>query len=183
MSWANNFVYDFPRVFRENYVFLKLHYYSKSEINLGKLKSLHDCMDCIACQPLLSMEFSRQEYWSGLLFPSPGDLPDPVIESVSLPWKPRVFSDGTVGRESASNEEDVCSSPESGRCPGEGNSNPLQDSCLENPMDRGAWRAAAHGVIRVGHAWAAGRPAAYLSTIYLHILLSNKFCFKANIFL
>ena len=38
----------------------------------------------VACQPLLSMEFSRQEYWSGLLFSSPGDLPDPVIESVSL---------------------------------------------------------------------------------------------------
>ena len=48
------------------------------------LKSLHDCMDCIACQPLLSMEFSSQEYWSGLLFPSPGDLPDPEIEPGSL---------------------------------------------------------------------------------------------------
>ena len=33
-----------------------------------------------------------------------------------------------------------------GRCPGEGNGNPLQDSCLENPMDRGAWWATAHGV-------------------------------------
>ena len=35
-----------------------------------------------------------------------------------------------------------------GRCPGEGNGNPLQYSCLENPMDRGAWRAAAHGVTK-----------------------------------
>ena len=34
----------------------------------------------IACQAPLSMEFSRQEYWSGLLFPSPGDLPDPRSE-------------------------------------------------------------------------------------------------------
>ena len=34
----------------------------------------------------------------------------------------------------------------SGRSPGEGNGNPLQYSCLENPMDRGAWRATAHGV-------------------------------------
>ena len=33
-----------------------------------------------ACQVPLSMKFSRQEYWSGLLFPSPGDLPDPGIE-------------------------------------------------------------------------------------------------------
>ena len=34
----------------------------------------------VACQTPLSMEFSRQEYWSGLQFPSPGDLPDPGIE-------------------------------------------------------------------------------------------------------
>ena len=34
-------------------------------------------------QAPLSMEFSRQEYWSGLLFPSPGDLPDPGIEPTS----------------------------------------------------------------------------------------------------
>ena len=34
----------------------------------------------VACQALLSMVFSRQEYWSGLPFPSPGDLPDPEIE-------------------------------------------------------------------------------------------------------
>ena len=34
----------------------------------------------VACQAPLSMRFSRQEYWSELLFPSPGDLPDPEIE-------------------------------------------------------------------------------------------------------
>ena len=38
----------------------------------------------IALQALLSIEFSRQEYWSGLPFPSPEDLPDPGIEPVSL---------------------------------------------------------------------------------------------------
>ena len=37
----------------------------------------------LACQAPLSMEFSRQEHWSGLPFPSPGDLPDPGIESRS----------------------------------------------------------------------------------------------------
>ena len=37
------------------------------------------------------------------------------------------------------------------RSPGEGNGNPLQYSCLENPMDRGAWWATVHGVARVGH--------------------------------
>ena len=38
--------------------------------------------------------------------------------------------------------------PESGRSPGEGNGNPLQYSCLENPMDRGVWRATVHGVTK-----------------------------------
>ena len=37
----------------------------------------------VACQAPLSMEFSRQEYWSGLPFPPPGDLPDPGIEQES----------------------------------------------------------------------------------------------------
>ena len=35
--------------------------------------------------------------------------------------------------------------------PGEGNGNPLQFSCMENPMARGAWQATVHGVARVGH--------------------------------
>ena len=38
--------------------------------------------------------------------------------------------------------------PGLGRSPGEGNGNPLQYSCLENPMDRGAWRATVHGVAK-----------------------------------
>ena len=38
----------------------------------------------VACQAPLSMGFFRQEYWSGLTFPSPGDLPDPGIEPASL---------------------------------------------------------------------------------------------------
>ena len=41
--------------------------------------------------------------------------------------------------------------PALGRSPGEGNGNPIQYSCLENPMDGGAWKAAVHGVARVGH--------------------------------
>ena len=40
-------------------------------------------MDCVACQPPLSMEFSRQEYWSGLPLPNPEDLPDPGIKLMS----------------------------------------------------------------------------------------------------
>ena len=46
---------------------------------------------------------------------------------------------------------DLGSIPGLGRSPGEGNNNPLQYSCLENPMGRGAWRATVHGVTRVRH--------------------------------
>ena len=54
-------------------------------------------------------------------------------------------------KESACNAGDPGSIPGSGRSPGEGNGKPLQYSCLENPIDRGAWQAAVHGVARVGH--------------------------------
>ena len=49
---------------------------------------------------------------------------------------------------SACNAGDPGSIPGLGRSPGEGNGNPLQYSCLENPMDRGAWWATVHGVAK-----------------------------------
>ena len=49
------------------------------------------------------------------------------------------------GKEPPANSGDEDLIPGSGRSPGEGNSNPLQYSCLGNPMDRGIWRAAVHG--------------------------------------
>ena len=51
-----------------------------------------------------------------------------------------------------------------GRSPGVGNGNPLQYSCLGNPMDREAWRAAAFGVARVGHDLAT-KPPRILDTV------------------
>ena len=62
----------------------------------------------------LAMEFFRQEYWNGL-------------------------PDGSDGKASIYNAGDLGLIPGSGRSPGEGNGNPLQYYCLENPMDRGAW--------------------------------------------
>ena len=59
-----------------------------------------------------------------------------------------VFPGGSDGKESSCNAGDPGSIPGSGRCPGEGNGNPLQYSCLENPMDRGAWRATVLGVTK-----------------------------------
>ena len=52
------------------------------------------------------------------------------------------------GKESACNAGDQGSIPESGRSPGEGNVSLLQYSCLENPMDRGAWWATVYGVTK-----------------------------------
>ena len=55
---------------------------------------------------------------------------------------------GSEVKASACNGEDMGLIPGSGRCPGEGNGNPLQYSCLENPMDGGAWWATVHGVAK-----------------------------------
>ena len=56
-------------------------------------------------------------------------------------------SDQGSGKESAYNEGDSSSIPGLGRSSGDGNGYPLQYSCLENSMDRGAWRAIVHGVV------------------------------------
>ena len=52
---------------------------------------------------------------------------------------------GSLVKNLPANEGDPGSIPGSGRCPGEENGNPLQYSCMGNPMDRGVWRAAVHG--------------------------------------
>ena len=61
------------------------------------------------------------------------------------------FPYSSVSEESACSAEDLGSTPGLGRSPGEGNGYPLQYTCLENPIDRGAWQATVHGVIRVRH--------------------------------
>ena len=58
------------------------------------------------------------------------------------------FPGGSDGKESACNVGDLGSVPGSGRSPGGGNGNPLQYSCLENPMDRGGRQAPVHGVAK-----------------------------------
>ena len=54
-------------------------------------------------------------------------------------WVVLGFPGGSAGKESAYNAGDLGSIPELGRSPGGGNGNPLQYSCLENPMDREVW--------------------------------------------
>ena len=70
-----------------------------------------------------------------------------VINNASL-WG---FPHSSVSKESTCNAGEAGLIPGSGRSPGEGNGNPLQYSCLENPMDRRVWQATVHEVARVRH--------------------------------
>ena len=58
------------------------------------------------------------------------------------------FPGSSDGKESALSAGDLGSIPGLGRFPGKGNGNPHQYSCLENSIDRGAWRAIVHGVAK-----------------------------------
>ena len=107
-----------------------------------------------AHQAPLSMGFSWQEYWSGLPFPPPEDLPDSGIEPMSPafqedsftaepPGKPmelsihvslRAYCSPSTESSSMLNNWQILS-----KSLGEGNGNPFQYSCLENPVDREAW--------------------------------------------
>ena len=66
----------------------------------------------------------------------------------TLPNATLGFPGGSLSKESACNAGDLSPIPGLGRSPGEGHGNPLQYSCLENPMNRGAWQAAVHGVAK-----------------------------------
>ena len=55
---------------------------------------------------------------------------------------------GSLVKNPPANSGDTGSIPGSGRCPGKGNGNPVQHSCLGNLMDRGAWQTMVHGVTK-----------------------------------
>ena len=67
---------------------------------------------------------------------------------MSYDWSNLGFPAGSDSKESACNAGDPGLIPGSGRSLGEGNGNPVQYSCLENPMDGGAWQAIVHGVAK-----------------------------------
>ena len=75
------------------------------------------------------------------------ELKFPLDLKILLKWE----MGSSVSKSSACNAGDPGLIPGSGRSPGKGNGNPLQYSCLENPMDRGIWQATIHGVVRVRH--------------------------------
>ena len=91
-------------------------------------------------------EFSEQTHSqacpSDVILGNGGELPNVMEAQVALVVKNLPTNIGDV--------RDSDSIPGSGRSPGRGHGNPLQYSCLENPMDRGAWRAAVHGVTESG---------------------------------
>ena len=89
------------------------------------------------------MGFSRQEYWSG--------VPLPSLNIYTLLYIKQASQVTLVLKNQPTNAGDVRnmgSIPGLGRSPGGGHGNPLQYSCLENPMDRGAWRATVHRVTK-----------------------------------
>ena len=93
---------------------------------------------------------------------------------------------------SAGDLKDVDSIPGLGRSPGAGPGNPLQYSCLENPMDRGAWQAIVHRVaqsrtqLKRLSTWSykSGNyisiPPSWKFTMYNRWLKADKFCFKRD---
>ena len=71
-----------------------------------------------------------------------------IMALKSWSWIIRLYLHCSDGKESACSAGDPGSISMSGRSPGEGHGNLLQYSCLENPMDRGAWQAAIHRVAK-----------------------------------
>ena len=78
---------------------------------------------------------------------------------------PFIFPGGSGGKASACNAGDWGSIPGSGRSTEEGNGNPLQYSCLGNPMHRGAWWATVQGSQRVRHDWVTSLSLSLSSTL------------------
>ena len=91
---------------------------------------------CLQCWRPRVDSWVRKYPWRRVRLPTPAFLGFPC---------------GSGGKESACSVGDQGLIPGSGRYPGEGTGNPLQYSCLENAMDRGAWWTIVHGVTRVRH--------------------------------
>ena len=75
-------------------------------------------------------------------------LPHTFVLNIDVPKVSYSFPCDSVVENPPACAGNVGSMPGWGRCPGEGNGNPLQYSCLGNPMDRGAWQATTHEVTK-----------------------------------
>ena len=115
-------------------------------------------------QSLFGWSFRNVAGWgkktgSDILAVRENELPPVKVNSIYFWWRQTGRTQllglccGSDGNESVCNAGDPSLIPGLERSPGEGNGNPLQESCLENPTDRGAWWATAHGIARVRRDW------------------------------
>ena len=111
----------------------------ETKLSVGKV-----CKEQNHIHLLLFIYFGHTAWLAGSQFPNQGLNPGPC--SVSPESQNPLASMVKNLPFNAGDTRDVSLLPESGRSPGVGNGNPLQYSCLENPMDRGAWRATVHRV-------------------------------------
>ena len=116
----------------------------------------------VAHQAPLSMGFSRQEYWSGFPFPSPGSW---VLSNFVYLWTCSQNRTQLYVGDLLYKANWTWSDLQSSASGGEGNGTPLQYSCLENPMDGGAWWAAVHGVAK-----SRTRLSDFIFTFHFHAL-------------
>ena len=112
-------------------------------------------------------DIPRKFTWNQTQRSAPGSLPQfrKVTEN---------FPRSSVGKGSACNVRDLGSIPGLGRSPGEGSGSLLQNSCLENPMDRGTWQATVHGFPRVGHDLATNRKPDELGVVLKMVLVQAR---------
>ena len=108
------------------------YYICKRTFWMLKIKSLH-------CRLCGKISLAKKHF----LEMQPGD----EMEKHWL-WSKRGFPGGSDSEEPTCNAEDLGSVPGSGRSPGKENVNPLQNFCLENSMDRGAWQAQSMGALK-----------------------------------
>ena len=115
-------------------------------------KSSYEYLSYFSCMPRVCMRFFSPSLYKKILnFFELINILNQCILWLRLPIlsnKNYGFPGGSDGRKPACSAGHPGSTPGSGRSPGEGNGNPLQYSCLENPMDRGAWWAIVHGVTK-----------------------------------
>ena len=119
---------------------------------LGAQSCLTLCypMDCgLPGSSVHRISQARVLEWVAISFSRESSLPsDQNCDSHTGRWILNHFPGGLDGKASAYDAGDLGSVPGLGRSPGEGNGNPLQYSCLENPMDQGVWWATVHGVAK-----------------------------------
>ena len=120
--------------------------FSRSVVSnsLWPRESQHSRPPCPSSNPRVHSDSRPSSPWC-----HPAILCRPLLLLPPIHPSIRVFSNEST-LHSACSAGDLGLTPGWGRSPGEGNDNPLQYSCLESPMDRGAWQATVHGVARVG---------------------------------